>query len=483
MTTLRPPPVSEGQVVAGKYRVERVLGTGGMGVVVAAHHIQLDQRVALKFLHREAMGSRESVNRFLREGQVLARLKSPNVARVMDVGTLDQGVPYLVMEYLQGADLGAVLQERSQLPVPEAVGYVLQACEAIAEAHAAGIVHRDLKPSNLFLTQGPDGLPLVKVLDFGISKATAVQQPLAEVEGSVTATGSLVGSPLYMSPEQIRNPKKVDVRTDIWSVGVILYELLSGITPFEGETLSGALAAIVADAPAPIRTLRPDVPAEIEEVLKRCLHKDANGRFSSIAELAHALGDFVTAESRGSVMRIARVLGVVMPQPAPTPPRAGDRDHGRRREIGHRARVGRKPGAFAAQNPARARRHGGGPRRGRRVLRVRALVRDGGAARFRRDLAALRRARPGTYRAGDTTLHGGDRGRRRFGFDRSGSARRERRRLGRAGRERHHRPATEAPSITRREAGTPQAQEPGGHGRWHVGSEVARASGSSRRAR
>jgi serine/threonine-protein kinase len=312
-------PIREGEVIAGKYRVDRVLGSGGMGIVVAANHLQLQHAVALKFLQPDALGSKDALNRFLREGQVLARLKSPHVARVMDVGTLEHGEPYLVMEYLQGSDLGTVLRERGRLPIAEAVSYVLQACEAVAEAHANGIVHRDLKPSNLFLTQGADGLPLVKVLDFGIAKAPHVA---AEREALVTTTGSLMGSPLYMSPEQIRSPKRVNTRTDIWSLGVILYELLSGITPFEGETPSAALAAIIADAPTPLRTIRREVPVELEAAVARCLKKEADSRTGSILELAQSLEEFVTAESRGSVLRIARLLGVALPR-ASLPPRAG----------------------------------------------------------------------------------------------------------------------------------------------------------------
>jgi serine/threonine-protein kinase len=284
-----------------------------MGIVVAAHHIQLGRRVALKFLAREGMADTDAVNRFLREGQALARITGPNVARVMDVGTLEQGEPYIVMEYLDGADLGALVKQRGPLPVDEAVGYVLQACEAIAEAHANGIVHRDLKPSNLFLTRAADGHPLVKVLDFGISKS----MPSAGATGptTVTSTGTLVGSPLYMSPEQIRDPRRVDGRTDIWSLGVILYELVCGATPFEGETMPGALAAIIADAPTPIRVLRGDVPATLDEVVGRCLSKDANARYPSVADLAHALSEFVPPDSRSSVDRIARVLGVTVRSP------------------------------------------------------------------------------------------------------------------------------------------------------------------------
>ena len=323
MTEARPS-VVEGEVIAGKYRIERVLGAGGMGVVVAAWHQQLNQRVALKFLRKDVNQTPETVIRFLREAQALARITSPHVARVMDVGTLEQGEPYLVMEYLHGSDLRAVLTDRGPLPIEEAVGYLLQAAEAIAEAHANGIVHRDLKPSNLFLTRGADGLPLIKVLDFGISKAL-------EPEGSVstsleTNTGALVGSPAYMSPEQIRDAKRVDARSDIWSLGVILHELVAGEPPFRGESVSGTLAAIAADRAPSIRALRGDVPERLEALILRCLEKNPEQRFASVAGFARALLDFAPSAAQAQVERVERLLGgsgnerVVWPSSSPPSP-------------------------------------------------------------------------------------------------------------------------------------------------------------------
>ena len=313
MSAPKPPPVEVDQVIAGKYKVERVLGSGGMGIVVAAHHIPLGRRVALKFLAREAVSDKDALNRFLREGQALARITGANVARVMDVGTLEHGEPYLVMEFLDGADLGAVLKQRETLPIEEAVGYVLQACEAVAEAHANGIVHRDLKPTNLFLTRAADGQALIKVLDFGISKSILPEGK----DATVTNTGTLVGTPLYMSPEQIRDPRRVDGRTDIWSLGVILYELLCGATPFDGETSSGALAAIIADAHVPMRVLRKEVPPGLDEIISRCLKKDASARFATIAALAQALGPFAPEDAQATVGRISRMLGVGLTAPVP----------------------------------------------------------------------------------------------------------------------------------------------------------------------
>ncbi len=298
-------PVLEGEVLAGKYRIERVLGRGGMGVVVAAQHMQLGQRVALKFLLPEACGNGEAVARFLREARAAVQIQSEHVARVSDVGQLDSGAPYMVMEFLLGSDLGAVLHERGPLPIAEAVDYLLQASEAVAEAHALGIVHRDLKPANLFLTKRRDGSPLIKVLDFGISKATQGDGGLG-----LTATSAVMGSPYYMSPEQVRSARDVDARSDLWALGVILQELLAGAPPFQADTASALFAAIIADAPVPLSKQRPDVPPALEQVLSRCLEKDRTRRYANIAELARALEPFAPASSATSVERIARVLGV-----------------------------------------------------------------------------------------------------------------------------------------------------------------------------
>lgn len=329
MTTL-PPFVATGQVIDGKYRVERVIGAGGMGVVVAAAHLKLGTRVALKFLLKEACASPAAVSRFLREGRALAQISSAHVARVMDVGTLEQGEPYLVLEYLEGSDLGALLKERGQLPIVEAVGYVLQACEAVAEAHANGIIHRDLKPSNLFLARGADGVPLIKVLDFGISKAIGQDAPqtahAAEADATTaaaaqdTSTGALVGSPLYMAPEQIRNARRVDERTDVWGFGVMLYELVCGARPFAGETLAGTLAAVAADPPTPLAELRPDVPRELELAVLRCLEKSPDKRYRSVAALAQALEPFAAPGARASVERIQRLLSASSRRVAPAAP-------------------------------------------------------------------------------------------------------------------------------------------------------------------
>jgi eukaryotic-like serine/threonine-protein kinase len=296
-----------GDVVAGKFVVERVLGVGGMGVVVSARHAQMGQKVAIKFLRKDANKTPEAVNRFLREARAVVGLQSAHVVRVMDVGTLDDGMPYIVMEHLVGTDLHQLLEERKRLPPSDAVDFLLQGMEAIAEAHAVGIVHRDLKPANLFLTRSPDGSPLVKVLDFGISKASS---ETGSEEQSLTATSTIMGSPLYMSPEQLRSSKNVDARTDVWALGIILHELLVGRLPFEADTVMALCTKIAADPPTALREIDPSLPAGLEVAVLRCLEKDVKRRLSSVAELAVLLQPFASAEGRMAVERIARIIGV-----------------------------------------------------------------------------------------------------------------------------------------------------------------------------
>ena len=278
-------PVRVGDTVAGKYRVESVLGTGGMGVVVAARHVELGELFAIKMMLPAALGSADAVARFLREARAAARLKGEHVARVHDVGRLENGVPYMVMEHLVGTDLKQVVEDRGPLPPGEVVGHLRQVCEAIAEAHALGIIHRDLKPANLFLTTRPNGTACVKVLDFGISK----QGPGDGIPIDVTRTTAIFGSPLYMSPEQMRATRTVDARTDIWALGVILYELLAGEVPFAGEALTEICAKVFQDAPVPLLERRDGVSRELDGLVMRCLEKEPARRFQSVAELGLAL--------------------------------------------------------------------------------------------------------------------------------------------------------------------------------------------------
>lgn len=296
-----------GAVIAGKYRVDKLVGRGGMGVVVAAQHVALGQTVAIKLLAVGGLDDarkREACARFLREGQSAARLTSDHVVRIYDVGTMDSGAPFMVMELLRGEDLATLLERQGPAPVEVAVEYVVQACDAVAEAHATGIVHRDLKPSNLFVSKRSDGRALVKVLDFGISKAIV---PGSDAfEGNLTATRSVVGSPYYMSPEQVRDAKRVDARTDVWSLGMILYELMTGEPAFNADTLPGICAAIAADTPTPIRERRPDVPPEIEAIVMRCLEKDPAKRFQTITELVKALNPYVPHSPASSSLYASR---------------------------------------------------------------------------------------------------------------------------------------------------------------------------------
>src|SRR6266545_2072569 len=273
-------PPQPGDVLAGKYRVESILGAGGMGVVVLVQHIELGQRMAIKLMTPGVNHDPQAAIRFLREARAAAGLQSEHVVRIFDVGTLDSGAPYMVMELLRGEDLSQLLSNVGRLAVSEAVDYVLQACHAIAEAHAMGIVHRDLKPSNLFLTRRSDGSPLVKALDFGISKAMSPEGD-SQFSANLTTTSAVMGSPLYMSPEQVRNAKQVDARADIWSLGVILHELLTGTPAFHADTLPGICAAIIADNPPPLRSLREDAPSELEDVLNRCLEKSVKNRYQT----------------------------------------------------------------------------------------------------------------------------------------------------------------------------------------------------------
>ncbi|APR83249.1 serine/threonine protein kinase [Minicystis rosea] len=304
-----------GTLIGGKYRVDGTLGEGGMGVILAATHVELDRPVALKLLR--ARGSGEDEARLHREARALSRLDGEHIARVLDVGRLDDGAPYVVIERLEGRDLARVLRDHGPLPIADAARFILEACEGIAEAHALGIVHRDLKPSNLFLTQRRDGSACLKVLDFGISKAPGTLLG----DRSLTSPSAVMGSPWYMSPEQLASAKNVDARTDIWALGVVLHELVAGTPPFDAETAAGIGARIAAGEPPRLRDIRRDVPRALEDVVLRCLAKDPNARFQTVATLARALAPFAES-SDASVDRIARMLGdAPAVAEAPPPPR------------------------------------------------------------------------------------------------------------------------------------------------------------------
>lgn len=290
--------LENGTVLLGKYRVERELGRGGMGVVIAARHINLGELFAIKLLHLDAAGNPTATSRFIGEARAAARLRSEHTARVFDADCLDDGTPYFVMEHLTGDTLSQVLERRGPLPLAQAVELVLHACDALAEAHALGIVHRDIKLSNLFLTHRHGGQPCLKVIDFGISKQSGSVQQL-------TTPGAILGSPLSMAPEQIRDPQAVDGRTDIWSLGVVLYQLTTGEVPFRGETFPQLLASVLGDTPAPPSRLRPGLPAAFDEVVARCLRKRKEERYARVEELAEALRALLAPLAR-SAAAVAR---------------------------------------------------------------------------------------------------------------------------------------------------------------------------------
>jgi serine/threonine protein kinase len=288
-----------------------------MGVVVAATHIQLEERYALKFMLPRAMENKDASARFLQEARAAAKLKSEHVAHVHDVGTLESGAPYIVMEYLEGEDLQHILRARGPVSILEIAGYVLQACDGIAEAHARGIVHRDLKPANLFVARGPDGNPLVKVLDFGISKASA----LSDSNVAMTNSAVILGSPLYMSPEQMKSSREVGPPTDQWSLGVILYEALCGRVPFDAGTLGELMSMVLTEPPHPLHMVRSDVSAELSGLVNRCLERDPARRFADVGELAKALAPWAPPALQPLAERVASVLRAthVSSQSGPSP--------------------------------------------------------------------------------------------------------------------------------------------------------------------
>jgi serine/threonine protein kinase len=289
-----------GHILAGKYRVERIIGEGAMGYVLGAYHLELEERVAIKCVRNFSAAGPEAIERFLREAKLCAKIQSDHVVRVRDVGRDDNAAPFIVMEFLEGQDLSSLVNDHKHLSPETAVDYVIQACEAVAEAHSMGIVHRDLKLQNLFLARRKDGSEIVKVLDFGISKVTNAAQ-------AMTMGTAILGSPLYMSPEQMRSSRDVDARSDIWSMGIVLYELLTGRVPFIAESLPELCIQVMnADAPRP-SAIAPEIPPALERVVLGCLAKNPNDRPSHVGMLVQALAPFSTARSRANLERIARI--------------------------------------------------------------------------------------------------------------------------------------------------------------------------------
>jgi len=288
-------------VLLGKYRVEDTLGFGGMGVVIQAHNLAIDERVAIKLMRDDVMRDPASVERFVPGAKAAVRLKSEHVAKIRDVGTLEDGRPYMVMELLEGVDLGKLLADHGAVDPARGVDLLLQACDAIAEAHALGIVHRDIKPTNLMITRRRDDSELLKVLDFGISKAQS------GAEMSLTQTSSMLGTPAYMSPEQMRSARTVDPRSDIWALGTVLYELVEGRHPFVAESFAELCVLVALEAPAPMSTA-----PHLAPIMERCLAKSLDERFQNVGELAAALAPFASdpERARRQVQRIQRVLGL-----------------------------------------------------------------------------------------------------------------------------------------------------------------------------
>lgn len=304
--SLLPAGIQTGSVVANRYRIEEVIGRGGMGVVVAARHLELDERVAVKFMSSETLSDPEAVTRFDREVRAAARLRSEYVARVFDAGKLTDGGRYMVLEYLEGEDLSVRLHRDGPLDLDQAIRFMLQACSAVFEAHLLGIVHRDLKPANLRVVTRGDGSEIVKVLDFGVMKRMSCDQN--DTLGAHTQPGTVIGTPFYTSPEQLRGKADVDVRSDVWSLGATLFELLTAQPPFGGKTYPQVIANVLEAAPLPLRTLRADLAPSIEDVVLRCLEKEPAARYGSVVELASALAQTVDLDSElsGLLERLVR---------------------------------------------------------------------------------------------------------------------------------------------------------------------------------
>jgi serine/threonine-protein kinase len=294
-----------GDVIAGKYRIDSVAGEGGMGIVYEAEHVILRQRVALKVLVPGMVAPTDAIERFSLEAAAIARIASEHVVRVMDAGSLPSGAPYLVMEYLDGCDLEQLLRERGRMPPAVVVDFALQSLEALAHAHAARVIHRDLKPANLFLARSADGREIIKLVDFGISKAFDLS----------SEDDRVVGSPAYMSPEQLRKAP-LDLRTDLWSLGVVMYELLSGAPPFSGS-FSDVVTAILNQDAVPLAQRSPTIPPDLSEIVATCLKRDPEARWSSTARLARALAPHGTGAWAGVLERIDRVLTKSTPLRAP----------------------------------------------------------------------------------------------------------------------------------------------------------------------
>ncbi len=282
---MSPQTVAPSRGSAARYRIDDIIGHGAMGIIAAVRDQQSGERYAMKFLRSHFAQDADVVERFQREIQAARSLRSEHAVHVIDHGIRPDGTPFMVMEYLDGHDLEQELAERGRLPVAEAVSYVTQACRALAEAHASGLVHRDLKPSNLYLVKKPNGERLVKVLDFGVSKSRSARR----AQFALTQVKAVLGSPAYIAPEQARCARDVDERADIWSLGVILYQSLTGRLPFAGDSIGELFASIQCGKFTPVRQLCPSFPPDLARAIERCLRARPEERFGSVMELADAL--------------------------------------------------------------------------------------------------------------------------------------------------------------------------------------------------
>jgi serine/threonine protein kinase len=299
--------ISTGSVLAKRYRIDGIVAEGGMATIYRAWHLLLEQAVAIKVMRPELARVPEAVARFVNEARAAAQVSGPHSLRVIDIGRIENGPPYLVLELLEGEDLRTMLVQRGPLPIGQAVELTMQACAAVSEAHAHGIIHRDLKPENLFLSRAPNGTRVLKLIDFGISKRL-----VSAGSDNPTAFGESVGSPQYMSPEQMSAPERVDERSDVWSLGVVLFELLTGATPFQAETAPIVFARVIGGEPTPLSRFRRKLPKRLEQIVERCLAKAPEQRFHSVAELARALSRLEPSEGRRTFE--APLLDAVPPQ-------------------------------------------------------------------------------------------------------------------------------------------------------------------------
>ncbi|HSO36775.1 MAG TPA: serine/threonine-protein kinase, partial [Labilithrix sp.] len=299
--------IATGNLVDGRYLVGEVIGTGAFGIVFEAKNVELDEQVALKTMRPEVAVDTAMVARFAREAKAAASIKSEYVATVYDVGTGADGLPYIVMEYLHGQNLCEIVEKSGPVSPQKAVEYALQICEALAVAHSKGIVHRDIKPENLLLTERAGGMHIVKVLDFGISKGALTGSIFGD-QLPIVKTVNLMGTPLYMSPEQVRCSDSVDLRSDIWSLGMVLYEIIAGVAAFDGASITEICAAILEHTPTPIENYCTNLPSGLVDVITRCLEKDVRNRYQNVAELALALMPFAPKRSRLNVERAVAVL-------------------------------------------------------------------------------------------------------------------------------------------------------------------------------